>query len=456
MVVVRFTIIGDLTEVFLIFLVIFSLCGIARADLKTGLVGYYPFNGNANDESGNGNNGIVHGATLTTDRFSKTNSAYKFVGNETKNYIDLTRTESLDFLTGFSLTAWVEFIDDNINCLNTGCETIIVGKHFCGYQNSYFISSLNGALSFYLNDDNRLTTTKKYNDGKWHLVVGVYDGRTQYLFIDGVLHLSQPKMYGISNNNNIGIGGGTDGNISCINNMYFTGKIDDVRIYNRAISTSEIQQIYKEETHQSPTITSFTATPKSGNPTLTVNFNVTAKDPDGSIVAYKWDFDGNGKIDSTTTTGNTTYTYPDLGTFKANVTVVDNKGGKVVSNVIPITVAYGPDLVGKVETYDFSDVTNTIHIDFKISNTGKIDTPAFKVRFHISNNGTTLLPAFKEIDVSQGLEVGGSEVLRVDNTFENSIYGKSIFVIVDPTKQAAEVDETNNGTVIVIKPIKTK
>ena len=50
-----------------------------------GLVAYYPFNGNANDESGSGNNGTVNGATLTTDRFGNPNSAYLF--NGINNYI---------------------------------------------------------------------------------------------------------------------------------------------------------------------------------------------------------------------------------------------------------------------------------------------------------------------------------------------------------------------------------
>jgi hypothetical protein len=45
-----------------------------------GLVGWWPFNGNANDESGNGNNGNAIGVTLTTDRFGLTNSAYFFNG----------------------------------------------------------------------------------------------------------------------------------------------------------------------------------------------------------------------------------------------------------------------------------------------------------------------------------------------------------------------------------------
>jgi hypothetical protein len=54
----------------------------AMADLNDGLVAYWPFNGNANDESGNGYNGIINGASLTTDRFGNTDSAYEFDGND--------------------------------------------------------------------------------------------------------------------------------------------------------------------------------------------------------------------------------------------------------------------------------------------------------------------------------------------------------------------------------------
>ena len=60
----------------------------------TGLVGYWPFNGNANDESGNGNNGTVNGATLTTDRFGSANSAYSFNGNG--NHIEIPNSPSLN------------------------------------------------------------------------------------------------------------------------------------------------------------------------------------------------------------------------------------------------------------------------------------------------------------------------------------------------------------------------
>jgi murein DD-endopeptidase MepM/ murein hydrolase activator NlpD len=70
-----------------------------------GLVAYYPFNGNANDDSGNGNNGTVYGATLTTDRFGYANSAYSFDGID--DYV--TVEETIDFkLTTWSITGWVK------------------------------------------------------------------------------------------------------------------------------------------------------------------------------------------------------------------------------------------------------------------------------------------------------------------------------------------------------------
>ena len=77
----------------------------AIAQIPTnGLVAYYPFNGNAKDSSGNGNNGSVNGATLTTDRFGNCNSAYLFDG--VSNYISLP-TSKLINLNTYSYSLWV-------------------------------------------------------------------------------------------------------------------------------------------------------------------------------------------------------------------------------------------------------------------------------------------------------------------------------------------------------------
>ena len=70
----------------------------------SGLVGYWPFIGNANDESGNGNNGTVTGATLTADRFGNSNSAYSFDG---QSYIRVPHNQNYNFGIGnYTLSVW--------------------------------------------------------------------------------------------------------------------------------------------------------------------------------------------------------------------------------------------------------------------------------------------------------------------------------------------------------------
>jgi hypothetical protein len=76
-----------------LFLIPAVFIDIASADINTGLVAYYPFNGNANDQSGNGNHGTVFEATLTTDRFGNDNSAYSFDG--VNDYISVNDTPEL-------------------------------------------------------------------------------------------------------------------------------------------------------------------------------------------------------------------------------------------------------------------------------------------------------------------------------------------------------------------------
>ena len=111
------------TRVFAVCVVVFLFCGITHAGLSDGLVAYYPFNGNANDESGNGNNGTVNGATLTTDRFGKVNSAYSFDGS---CYI---KGAANKFPTGErTISLW--FYSDALDCL--GCSVFAYGGGNCG------------------------------------------------------------------------------------------------------------------------------------------------------------------------------------------------------------------------------------------------------------------------------------------------------------------------------------
>lgn len=79
-------------------------------DIGDGLIVYYPFNGNANDESENGHHGIVNGAALTADRFGRTNGAYEFDG--TDDFIQLPGTSLLELDFPISTSVWVSLSSD--------------------------------------------------------------------------------------------------------------------------------------------------------------------------------------------------------------------------------------------------------------------------------------------------------------------------------------------------------
>ena len=97
--------------------------GAAHADLTAGLVANYPFNGNANDESGNGNHGTVNGAVLTTDRFGNTGRAYEFDGQSA--FIEAAGVDGMDFgTTPFSLSVWIN--TDAATTSGSGRDDILV------------------------------------------------------------------------------------------------------------------------------------------------------------------------------------------------------------------------------------------------------------------------------------------------------------------------------------------
>ncbi|OAD18767.1 LamG domain protein jellyroll fold domain protein [Candidatus Thiomargarita nelsonii] len=104
------------------------------ADLNDGLVAYYPFDGNAQDESGNGNNGTVHGAILTEDRFGNVESAYRFDG--TNSFIEVMDTPALRLNnTDFTVSAWVYETERNVSY-----QDAILTKRSSGSRNGWFYS----------------------------------------------------------------------------------------------------------------------------------------------------------------------------------------------------------------------------------------------------------------------------------------------------------------------------
>ena len=202
-----------------------------------GLVGYWPFNGNANDESGNGNNGTVNSATLTSDRTGNANSAYDF--NGTSSHISLNNTIGNFGVGDFTMSAWISKYD-----LTTAGS--VIGKRnspadgnmiILSSRPSYEISS--GTGDYFQNSNMPIFNTLN----TWFHIILVRSGNNLKSYVNGVLvdDYVSPTIQNINNSAITEIGARYSG--SAIWNLWH-GKIDDVGIWNRALTQQEITTMY--------------------------------------------------------------------------------------------------------------------------------------------------------------------------------------------------------------------
>jgi hypothetical protein len=203
-------------------------------NLQNGLVGYWPFCGNANDESGNGNNGTVNGATLTTDRFGNTDNAYEFDGNDDK--ISIPHNNDFNF-DSFSVSVWA--LQDNQSFYIPGivskCQTNNLGWWISTNANVLDSLSWSGGIS----SGNYFGV--KYNPMlayQWLHIVGTFSNNDQKLYVNGVLVGTDDNAGPIANTlEEIAIGFKNGDN-------YWGGKIDEVGIWSRTLTYEEILELY--------------------------------------------------------------------------------------------------------------------------------------------------------------------------------------------------------------------
>lgn len=204
----------------------------------SGLVAYYPFNSNANDESGNGNNGTVNGATLTTDRNGNTNSAYSFDG--LNDYIQIP-SSALNNLPIGSYCTWVK-----INQLN---KQHTLGDKTETWVANYFqaIVDTNNKIRWYIGSivpsisGGPFYSSSTINKDAWYFICITWDGTTHKVYVNGALDATITTSAGIPSVNRNTFLGKVDNNAALLD-----GFLDDIRIYNRALSASEIQTLNNE------------------------------------------------------------------------------------------------------------------------------------------------------------------------------------------------------------------
>jgi hypothetical protein len=245
----------------IIFTFIITACGLMSVAQNLpaylpadGLVAWYPFNGNANDESGNGNNGVVNGATLTNDRNGNVNGAYNFDG--INDYISVLSSDILNFGEGVSFTISLHFLPGAIITYPNGFNGII-GKCFAtgvnpprGWQigrdvNNIRIESIGGndiinpSNNSFCGDNNIWNITNGENK---HLVF-IFDRMSNslkcYINSELIHTLYCSDLFRSYNNDSpLLIGVEREGS------QYTSGIIDDIAIYNRALTPEEITALY--------------------------------------------------------------------------------------------------------------------------------------------------------------------------------------------------------------------
>ena len=221
------------------------------------------------DSSGNGNDGVIYGATWTEGKYGH---ALKFDGID--DYLEIPSNSDLRPPKNFALEAWAQFDDFN------DYRTIIMHDDNGGGDDGYFLrADKNGKVQFFIGRPYAIITSDKtLTSGMWYHIVGIYDSNYNLrIYINGVEDTNSPKrmegdvVYSLTKNLNFGRRGGT----FHPNTVFMKGCIDEVRIYNRALASEEIKEHYEQGTTALSLIK--TASPQSIKQGQTATITLTIK-----------------------------------------------------------------------------------------------------------------------------------------------------------------------------------
>ena len=204
-----------------------------------GLVGYWPFKGNANDESGNGNNGVVNGSTLTTDRNGNADSAYSF--NGVNNFIK-TNSIGIPTNTNISISVWLK---PNVNFgiaefISLGSSTnttwgLVSGENWNG--SPYLL--MNYGRGCGATGSTNLALAPTLNSWQHLAYVSTGAGGVCNVYINGnLIGQSTNGTSGLCTNNNLYFG------VDIFGPNYLNCSLDDIAIWNRALTQQEITNLY--------------------------------------------------------------------------------------------------------------------------------------------------------------------------------------------------------------------
>jgi hypothetical protein len=226
----------------------------SSGNIRDGLVAYYNFNnGSISDSSGYNNNIVFNNATLTTDRFGNANNAYLFDGS---SYMTVANSASINPQIGISLMAIIKinaFYPGNCgvnNILSKGSNDYVNGFYALRFTNfgacNNPIDSAN-ELFYGAYGDNEsgagndvIDSNSTVKEGQWYNIIYTYEAGIGKFYINGILvnTMSKPVSF-TPNTSDLYIGKHGDPTYP----YYFNGVIDEIRIYDRALSSGDIYQL---------------------------------------------------------------------------------------------------------------------------------------------------------------------------------------------------------------------
>ncbi len=232
-------------------IIIFACLSLSASALSQNLVAYYPFDGNANDQSGNAINPtyVGSGVTLTTDRFGNANKAYNFNG-AVGSYMRMP-AGSLP-TTNRTVSLWfnVPTVTNRPFLLAYG------GQGYLGYGTSFLMGLNASGCGCYQTQAHYNTNSVTYSYGafqlnQWiHWVVTI-GGNSTKMYVNGKLVANKPGSFtGNTYITNTMLAVGVMVNASGVapytdaNGSYFRGKLDDIRIYDNAMTDAQVQNLY--------------------------------------------------------------------------------------------------------------------------------------------------------------------------------------------------------------------
>lgn len=296
------------------------------------LIAFYPFNGDARDESGNDYNGTVNGATLTTDRFGEANKAYEFDG--TNDWISIGNVANLG-TSDFTVAAWINIYSFQQNkVLNKGLTSVGTPPNSgYGLRNGY---NFDEEIEFQLcceGVSGNLTNYDKAQLNTWYYITGTRERENVSFFVNGrkVSNSKTAIIYNTDTDIPLAIGALDRRPVASVGE-YFHGKIDDVRIYKRALSEQEITTLYHENCYDLNTYNEISINSCNDQP---VTYNDQLLDPGSSsefILTTKDGCDSTVRVSVLKSEAQFSFLGPDTSVCRNSLTLTSPNANTIWSN----------------------------------------------------------------------------------------------------------------------------